>query len=401
MSWIYRLTTNENFPDPLEEVADIAAICEESGESYLLLNSALHPPMSGADPGQIVFLCTGDNENGQLILHATATICELHYGDTPESMIGLYGQLENRHFRRIEEVQLRGFEPLPADVMPLAAQEIFLNGMATVRHLLNHEVVGPAPAALDFDMNLFDSVSVDLKVTEIVIGLDPTAASWESHMTTGNKAMPSFAIKIKNGNLSLPDEPLATHLTNDDFWQRTAQLKASIVCIDGPCDTNGPRVLDDFSGWAECITHSQRDAELDLFRQGVRLYWTTKNTVEKFEGASRWIARSIQLFSESPRIQKIETHPHGVFTFLWRAFGQEGGPPPKSMPAGQNSRLAILQKFFPDLTREMVPNHDAMDAAAAALVAALHRLNLTRSYGSEENGGLIWMPNIEDCVMHE
>jgi len=34
-----------------------------------------------------------------------------------------------------------------------------------------------------------------------------------------------------------------------------------------------------------------------------------------------------------------------------------------------------------------------VDAACAALVAGLHRLNLTTSFGTLSGGGMIWMPN--------
>jgi hypothetical protein len=116
--------------------------------------------------------------------------------------------------------------------------------------------------------------------------------------------------------------------------------------------------------------------------------------VLRFEGASRWIARSLVLFSEQPERQKIETHPHGAFTFLWRMFGNSGTPPKKSKTAGRQARLAILRSFMPGLAEGMVPNHDALDAACAALVAGLHQFGLTKPFGTVNDGGVIWMPDI-------
>lgn len=45
------------------------------------------------------------------------------------------------------------------------------------------------------------------------------------------------------------------------------------------------------------------------------------------------------------------------------------------------------------LTESMVPNHDALDAACAALVAGLHRLGLTVPFGKNNDGGQLWMPD--------
>jgi predicted nuclease with RNAse H fold len=136
-----------------------------------------------------------------------------------------------------------------------------------------------------------------------------------------------------------------------------------------------------------------RGGELALSRTGVNLFWTTQNTVTKFEGASRWIARSLVLFSEQRERTNIETHPHGAFTFLWQLFGMAGTLPKKLKATGRNARLAILRAFIPDLSDEMVPDHDAVDAACAALVAGLHRLGLTVAFGNANNGGQIWMPD--------
>jgi len=213
-------------------------------------------------------------------------------------------------------------------------------------------------------------------------------------MAEGPKEMPSFTLRWDGDGFRPDDQPLAWHLTNDGFRAEVGRRGAVLTCIDGPCGTNGPRLLSDLSGWDEQGPQWTRDGELALSRQGVNLFWTTQNTVMKFEGASRWIARSLVLFSGSPEQMKIETHPHGAFTFLWQLFGGTGTPPKKSKPSGRQARLALLRSFIPGLSDGMVPNHDALDAACAALVAGLHHLGLTIPFGASNEGGQIWMPDV-------
>lgn len=407
IDWIYRFAANDTFPDPLEEVAAIFAICEEDGEAYLLLGDRSSPPMCGASSGEVVGICTFDRN--RLLLQAIAVVGEqpASHSTTPDSGVGLYGELSDRVFCKIENVQLTGSEPLNESIMSAEAQQKLLNGQATVKRLTKSTKTRaakqrPKSIAAVFDPTALDLVEAHMEISpdldQVVVGLDPTAATWESAMTDGPKDMPSFALQIRNGQLVLPNNPLMLHRTNQDFWRRVTKLNAVLACIDGPCGTNGPRVIDGFSGWAKDGVHGTRDAEVELYREKVGLFWTTQNTVMKFKGPDRWIARSLRLFSEQPNVEKIETHPHGAFLFLWRSLGQDGKPPEKSKPAGQAARYAILKKFLPTLTREMVPDHDAMDAAGASLVAALHRLGLTKSYGTVQNGGLIWMPSIDDHI---
>jgi hypothetical protein len=289
---------------------------------------------------------------------------------------------------------------LDASELSLADQAIFLKGQSYVKNLKSDRRVAKrsgystrviTPATTTF---LFPRATILNQISEfIVLGLDPTAGTWESKMTEGKKPMPAFALRW-NGHIFIPDEmPLSWHQKNSSFWIEATRRQTALNCIDGPCGTNGPKLLADFSGWDANASGGTRVGELDLSRTGVNLFWTTQNTVIKFEGASRWIARSLVLFSEQREKANIETHPHGAFTFLWQLFGEFGTPPKKLNAAGRNARLAILRAFIPDLSDEMVPDHDAVDAACAALVAGLHRLGLTVAYGKANNGGQIWMPD--------
>jgi hypothetical protein len=231
----------------------------------------------------------------------------------------------------------------------------------------------------------------------IVVGLDPTAGTWESRMTRGPKGMPSVALHVSaDGIISAVHNPVRIHESNADFWNCVTEYGSTMVCIDGPCATNGPKLLDDLSAWDTASENGMRASERELAKRGVGLFWTTKNTVLKFLGASRWIARSLVLFREQPQITAIETHPHGVFTFLWRAFGKKGSPPKKTRAEGRAARLAILQAFVPNLQSESLPDHDAVDAACAALIAAFHVMGLTTSFGTSGTGGSIWMPDFTE-----
>ena len=300
---------------------------------------------------------------------------------------------------------------IPDKVLNHAAQEKFLSGQAFVKRLNQRDRSSPKPAVRDSSRTTVDETTFsfpkirfpDNSATFTVVGLDPTAGTWESHMESGPKKMPSFALSW-NGSVFEPmNQPLAWHSTNEEFRAEVLYRKAIETCIDGPCATNGPELLKDRTPWCWDLNapNEARGGELALSGKGINLFWTTQNTVMRFDGASRWIARSLVLFENRPN--QIETHPHGVFTLLWRLFGGTGTPPKKSKPAGRNARLAILRSFIPALCETTVPNHDATDAACAALVAGLHQLKLNIAFGSVNDGGEIWMPNIqilENCMRH-
>lgn len=228
-----------------------------------------------------------------------------------------------------------------------------------------------------------------------VTGLDPTAATWASFLTTGPKKMPSVTIRWIGNEFSLRNECCNEHLTNSDFWNQVDDAESVLCCIDGPCATNGPRLLPDRTAWDSKGEQGTRGAELALMRQGVHLFWTTQSTVMRWDGPSRWIARSLVLFAEAGERKAIETHPYGAFTFIWRLFGNTNVLPKKKTRPGRQARLAMLKSFIPDFHESCVPNDDAVDAAVAALVAGLHQLGLTTPFGTPDDGGQIWMPDIE------
>jgi hypothetical protein len=404
MDWLYRFTTKDAYPDPLEE---IDALCELDGNdepTFLLLAHRRSPPLSGALCGEVVGLCT--SESDRLILHGTAVVAGgCVRGSTPLSVQPIYGDLTERVFCPLKDLERLPSQTLAETLLSYEQQKTFLRGQSFVKRTsrtrtARKPVTAKLPVAILAAVPLmFPKVVFTRKLPAFtVVGLDPTAGTWQSRMMEGPKKMPSFALRWKGRSFRTDAHPLVWHSTNDEFWNEVNQRQAKLVCIDGPCGTNGPRLLADLSGWDANGPQGIRGGELALSRQGVALFWTTMNTVHKFDGASRWIARSLVLFSERPAQKKIETHPHGAFTFLWRLLGGCGALPKKSNPSGRQARLALLQSFSPDLTEDMVPNHDTLDAACAALVGGLHCLGLTVSFGAPNDGGQIWMPDAEKLM---
>lgn len=398
MDWLYRFTTNDQYPNPLEEIDALCMLDSDGEPTFLLLADRPAPPLSGSSCGDVVGLCT--SQGGRLVLHGTALVVGASLrGDTPASVRPIYGELTGRCFCPLKDVERLPSVVLPESILSYADQATFLKGQSFVKRL--GQGSRSVPPALAAPARMTSSVSPTCPVMVIphmptefkVVGIDPTAGTWESRMGMGLKEMPSFALRWAGRRFEVDGNPLAWHLGNESFHDEVSRRDAVVTCIDGPCGTNGPRLKADLSGWETSGSVGTRGGELALSRQGVNLFWTTQNTVMKFDGASRWIARSLVLFSEAPARRKVETHPHGAFTFLWRLFGGSGSIPKKSKTAGRQARLSMLRAFIDGLADSMVPNHDAIDSACAALVAGLHHLGLTVPFGSPSDGGQLWMPD--------
>ncbi len=393
--WIYLLTKHDDYPDPLQELAALVALDESGAPTYLKLPNGARPAGKTAEAGDVFYLCTRSTHSG-LRVHAEATVkAAAEERSTPQSVIGVYGHTERHWFLPLERVV-----GVVEKCAPLTEEEenTFSEGQASVKKLgvptrraprtivVSTRDVTPAfaPARLsDLDCPPFRS-----------IGLDPTAGTWESRMTTGKKAMPSVVLAW-TADRAIVFEGRADHRTNSEFWERARETECSVACIDGPCDTNGLRILPDWRGWDETARGAARDGEVELTRAGVGLFWTTYATITRFRGAREWIARSLRLFDEGPAagVDAIETHPHGAFTFLWRGAALDVPLAKKSTDAGRAARLAMLRAFVPTLDEAALPTHDCVDAAVAALVGIFHRLGLTRSFGTSAGGGRIWMPS--------
>ncbi len=402
LDWIYRFASNSDYPDPVEEIDALCSLDSDDEFVCLLLANNSAPPLSGASCGDVVGLCTSLDK--RLILHGTAVVAGARIrGGTPPSVQPIYGDLSERIFCPLKDVTRLPSHELPDKTLSHSDQESFLKGQAFVKRLTPRRRISRTPTARVPSQPNFTELTPKIRSLVFsqkspaftVVGLDPTAGTWDSRMTQGSKKMPSFTLQW-DGGFRPAEQPLAWHTTNDEFRAEVEGRGAILTCIDGPCGTNGPRLLTDRELWCwdPNAPNGNRAGELALSKKGVNLFWTTQNTVMKFDGASRWIARSLTLFAESPEYKKIETHPHGAFTFLWQLFDGTNSLPKKSKKAGRNARLSLLRAFISGLSDEMVPNHDALDAACAALVAGLYQLELTTAFGTTSDGGQIWMPDL-------
>jgi hypothetical protein len=227
----------------------------------------------------------------------------------------------------------------------------------------------------------------------VALGCDPTAGAWAQAMERGDKPMPSVALRWQGGRFRFLG--LALHVENASLWQRCRALRAALVGLDGPCSTRGLRLRTDLRGWDLSARGGVRDGEVALRRAGLGLFWTTHATVARFDGASRWIARSLLLFAGRAPAPRIEVYPHGVFALLWRTSAGAVPLRAKATPRGRAQRLSMLRQLIDGLSPRALPDHDAVDACAAALAAGLHRLGLARAYGTEAGGGRIWLPDAE------
>ena len=129
-----------------------------------------------------------------------------------------------------------------------------------------------------------------------------------------------------------------------------------------------------------------RCGEIALGRQhGIWVPWVTP--VDPTPG---WISAGIELFAalRAAGHDPVEVYPHAAF----RVLGGGLRPPPKQTQAGAEQRVRLLEGAGVAAGRLLGGSHDAIDAAAAALVA-LHRarqMALPATCGHD--GSAIWLP---------
>jgi hypothetical protein len=317
----------------------------------------------------------------------------------------IYGRLTQRMFVPLGRIVLTAEAPVSG--LDTAAQAKLARGQAYVKRLEAPTRSRGAPAIPadvlsgtdDFTVARVRSSSL-AGAPRYVVGLDPTAGRWEDQMTAGPKAMPSVCLEVlPTGEVRAPANLLELHRDNESFWRRVRRVRAARIAVDGPCATSGLAVRADWSGWDVSQCGGTRAGERALAADGVGLFWTTHATVIGFDGASRWIARSLRLFEEH-RIARdlgrmLETHPHGAFGYLRQTLGHPRAMRPKTTAVGRSQRLNTLKAFIRGLNDKDLPDHDAVDAACAALVGALDLLGLTEAWGTCAEGGEIWMPKPE------
>jgi len=184
------------------------------------------------------------------------------------------------------------------------------------------------------------------------------------------------------------------HLADVGLVREDAELLAlaerwspRVVAIDSPLFLpRGLCCLDEGCLHASCHnwTGEKRVAERELFRQGIRLYWTTRKGFIK-----PMIKRAMALRHtlEARGIPVIEVYPYASKV---RLFGQPILK--KTTPAGRRWLRERLEGLVPGLVEhEGRLGHDQLDAIVAAYTAYLHGRGLAEGVGDRDEG-LIWVP---------
>ena len=399
MAWIYLFTDNNNYPHPIQEIVQLEAIENQGQVPYIPLIDRVRDdaPLKNAGAGVLVYLCT--RNNGQWSIHGDALIahdCGLQ-PMTPQSVRGLYGILHNRRWKALANINLYPQPQTPAQIgiirpLPMGGQAAAIN--LDPGQIAPGGAAIPAPnlALLPRQPRLCNGI-----VGRRFVGVDLTAGSWVSQLDAGGRAFPVLEL-IGNADGTLSLGRIEMCATLQQFQQLGWAMSADRLIIDGPCKTNGIALLNPPTNWNfSVVSPGFRVAEQQLAQMGVGLFWTTLATLRGFDGASRWIARSVQLFSQllaNPALTNrcIETHPHAVFVIMARALAGGLLPKKKTLP-GRNQRLALLRGFVPGLQENLLPTHDHVDAAAAALLGALQFSNCALALGNANNGGQIWIPD--------
>jgi predicted nuclease with RNAse H fold len=128
----------------------------------------------------------------------------------------------------------------------------------------------------------------------------------------------------------------------------------------------------------------KRVAERELYRQGIRLYWTTRKTFIK-----TMIRRSMDLQRtlEAQGIQVIEVYPYASKVRLF-------GLPilKKTTKAGRQRLQECLEGLVPGLREHgRLLSHDELDAIVAAYTGYLHGQGQAEAVGDREEG-VIYVP---------
>jgi predicted nuclease with RNAse H fold len=236
------------------------------------------------------------------------------------------------------------------------------------------------------------------------IGVDLTAGTWESGMLKGRKSFPVICLEgLSGGQLRLTE--VKECLTLDEFIGLALVKSAETIVIDGPCKANGMDLNSDHTGFVY-PDPGFREAERILSRMGIKVFWTTENTLRNFDGAARWIARSLLLFDllgsdDSFSNKVIETHPHAVFSMLQRFHFPNRRLDLKKTESGRQQRIRLLRLYIDGLNENDLTDHDHVDSCGAALLGVLHKAGMAIPVGSEDKGGLIWIPDTKGVETRE
>jgi len=160
---------------------------------------------------------------------------------------------------------------------------------------------------------------------------------------------------------------------------------AAAVCVDSPDRPSTAPHAGDMTLPPKFRT--ARCAEIGLGRHfGVWVPWTTPERPTP----GSWIAVGIALFDalRGAGHEPVEVYPHAAFRVL------NGGrrPAKKQTPAGIEVRVSLLVAAGVGGASLATWGHDALDAAAAALVALDHATGRAVAATCGHDGSAIWLP---------
>lgn len=132
---------------------------------------------------------------------------------------------------------------------------------------------------------------------------------------------------------------------------------------------------------------SARCAEIGLGgMEGIWVPWTTPVVADP----GTWIDVGVRLFAalRDAGHRPLEVFPHATF----RVLGGGRRPPKKQTVEGVRARAGLLRAAGVSAPAMDSWGHDALDAAAAALVAVHHAHGTARSVTCGHDGSAIWLP---------
>ena len=206
------------------------------------------------------------------------------------------------------------------------------------------------------------------------LGIDPTSSESKP---SGCAVLNGSAALIYVGSLS----------TDAEIIRLSQRWSPAVVAIDSPLFLpRGLCCLDEGCSHPCCNDWAgeKRVAERELYRQGIRLYWTTRKTFIK-----AMICRSMALRRtlEAQGIPVIEVYPHASKV---RLFGRS--IPKKTTKAGRQWLHERLEGLVPGLREHRRSlSHDELDAIVAAYTAYLHGRGQAEAVGDREEG-FIYVP---------
>ena len=206
------------------------------------------------------------------------------------------------------------------------------------------------------------------------LGIDPTTSESKP---SGCAVLDGSAALVYVGRVS----------TDAEIISLSERWSPEVVAIDSPLFLpRGLCCLDEDCPHRSCKDWNgeKRVAERELYRQGIRLYWTTRKTFIK---AMIYRSMALRRTLEAQGIPVIEVYPHASKIRLF-----ECPIPKKTTKTGRQWLQERLERLVPGLRGHgRLLSHDELDAIVAAYTAYLHGQGQAEAVGDREEG-FIYVP---------